>query len=199
MRPASGSLRGPVGGGPRRPTADHADGTGLGHRVALRSLARRYQALDKEVEALEVELDRLLAATATSLVARKGVRTDSAGALLAAVGDNPERLRSEAALAGLCGTSPVEASSGKVTRYGLNRGGDRQANAALYRIVINRLSWDERTKHYMARRTAEGKTTKEIIRCLKRYVVREIHRELKSCFTNNSATAAAWQPEHRMT
>ncbi|WP_370270324.1 transposase [Streptomyces sp. V4I8] len=105
-----------------------------------------------------------------------GVGPDSASALLIAAGDNPERLASEASFAALCGTSPVEASSGKTQRRRLNRGGDRQANAALYRIILSRLRWDHRTQNYLQRRLTEGKTRREIIRCLKRYIAREIYR-----------------------
>ncbi len=96
--------------------------------------------------------------------------------MLISAGDNPERLDSEASFAALCGTSPVEASSGKTQRRRLNRGGDRQANAALFRIVLSRLRWEERSQDHMRRRLAEGKTRREIIRCLKRYVAREIYR-----------------------
>jgi transposase len=95
-----------------------------------------------------------------------GVGPDSAAALLIAAGDNPGRLRSEAAFAALCGASPVEASSGKTVRHRLNRGGDRQANAALHRVVVVRLRWHQPTRDYVARRTAEGKSKKEILRCL---------------------------------
>jgi len=113
-----------------------------------------------------------------------GVGADSAGQLLVTAGDNPHRLRSEAAFAMLCGVAPLPASSGRTHRYRLNRGGDRQANAALYRVVLCRLRWDRATQAYMQRRTAEGKTKKEIIRCLKRYVAREIYTIL----TAGSAT-----------
>ena len=91
-----------------------------------------------------------------------------------AAGDNPGRLRSDAAFSMLCGASPIEASSGKTIQHRLNRGGDRQANAALYRIVVVRLRWHQPTKDYMARRLTEGKSKQEIIRCLKRYVAREV-------------------------
>jgi transposase len=141
--------------------------------LALRSLAGRYQHLDAEVRMLTGELDRLTAKHAPALRALLGIGPDSAAALLICAGDNPSRLRCEAALAALCGSSPVEASSGKTRRHRLNRGGDRQANAALHRIVIVRLRWHQPTRDYLARRTAEGKTSKEIIRCLKRYVARE--------------------------
>jgi transposase len=123
---------------------------------------------------LDAELGRLTAAAAPGLVALFGVGSDSAGALLVAAGDNPDRLCSNSAFAMLCGASPIEASSGKTRRYRLNRGGDRQANAALYRIVIAGLRHDQPTKDYLARRIREGKSKKEAIRCLKRYVAREV-------------------------
>jgi transposase len=111
-------------------------------------------------------------------LARQGVAAQVASTLLATVGDNPARLRTEASFAALCGASPVDASSGKQIRHRLNRGGDRQANSALWRIVLVRMSHDPRTKAYVARRTGEGKTSKEIIRCLKRYVAREVYKAL---------------------
>jgi transposase len=147
--------------------------------LAVRTLARRYQALDAEITALDRELDRLTATAAPRLLALFGVGPEVASALLVAAGDNPRRLRSEAAFSMLCGSSPIQASSGKTTRHRLNRGGDRQANAALYRIVIVRLRWHQPTKDYLARRTKEGKSRKEIIRCLKRYVAREVFTVLK--------------------
>ena len=147
---------------------------------------RRHAALT----ALEAEINRLVARHATPLLALFGVGPDSASALLVAAGDNPERLCSEAAFAALCGVSPVEASSGKTVRHRLNRGGDRQANAALYRIVLVRLRWHQPTKDYMARRVAEGKTTKEVIRCLKRYLVREVFAVLTQTGQTNHSNAA---------
>jgi transposase len=158
--------------------------------LALRTLARRYQALDAEITALDSELDQLTATAAPGLLARFGVGPDVASALLIAAGDNPRRLRSEAAFSMLCGSSPIKASSGKTTRHRLNRGGDRQANAALYRIVIVRLRWHQPTKDYMARRTTEGKSKKEIIRCLKRYVAREVFAVLGEMNQADPATAA---------
>jgi transposase len=142
--------------------------------LALRVLARRYQALSAELACLSAELDRLTRTAAPRLLARFGIGPDSAGALLVAAGDNPGRLRSDACFAMLCGSSPIPASSGKTTRHRLNRGGDRQANAALYRIVMVRLRYHQPTKDYMARRLAQGKTKAEVIRCLKRYVAREV-------------------------
>jgi transposase len=127
---------------------------------------------------LDIELRRLTAAAAPALCHLKGVGPDVAGALLVAAGDNPERLRSGASFASLCGVSPIPASSGKTTRHRLNRGGDRVANNALWRIVMTRLANDERTQTYLARRTQEGRSKRDIIRCLKRYVAREVYREL---------------------
>jgi transposase len=142
--------------------------------LALGGLARRYQHLDAEISLLTSRLDQLTTTAARKLRELLGVGPDSAAALLIATGDNPGRLRSEAAFAALCGASPVEASSGKTVRHRLNRGGDRQANAALHRVVIVRLRWHQPTRDYVARRTAEGKSKKEILRCLKRYVAREV-------------------------
>jgi transposase len=147
-------------------------------KLALRALACRYQTLSVEITALDAELDRLTATVAPKLVALFGVGPDSAGALLVTAGDSPGRLRSEAAFSMLCGASPIPASSGKPRRHRLNRGGDRQANAALHRIVVARLRHDRRTQDYVARRLRQGKSRIEAIRCLKRYLVREGFRAL---------------------
>jgi transposase len=147
-------------------------------KTALRILGRRVLALDAEVAHIDELLAELVTATAPQLVALHGVGIDTAAALLVTAGDNPQRLRSEAAWAHLCGVAPIQASSGKVTRYRLNRGGDRQANAALWRIVITRMSSDARTRAYVARRLEEGRSKGEIIRVLKRYVAREVYRHL---------------------
>lgn len=147
-------------------------------KTSLRSIARRYQHLHDEIVELDAILDELVTDTAPNLVALNGVGTDVAGQLLVTAGDNPHRLRNDAAFSHLCGASPIPASSGRTHRHRLNRGGDRAANAALYRIVLSRLRWDPRTRAYAQRRTSEGLTKPEIIRCLKRYVAREIHREL---------------------
>jgi transposase len=144
-------------------------------KLALRTLARRVLELESEISDLDAVLAPLVAATAPELVARSGVGTDCAGALLVAAGDNPERLRNERSFAHLCGASPLDASSGKQQRHRLNRSGDRQANSALWRIVITRLSNDPDTKRYIERRTKEGLTKKEAIRCLKRYIAREVY------------------------
>ena len=113
-----------------------------------------------------------------TLVAVDGVGIDTAAILLVAAGDNPERIRSEAAFAHLCGVAPIEASSGKTVRHRLNRGGNRQANHALWRIVFTRMSTDARTRTYVARRLEQGRSKPEIMRILKRYVAREIYKHL---------------------
>ena len=147
-------------------------------KTALRILGRRVLALDEEKARIDALLSTLVAQTAPQLLAVFGVGIDTAAALLVTAGDNPGRLRSEAAWAHLCGTAPIPASSGKVTRYRLSRGGDRQANRALWGIVITRLRNDPRTKAYMARRLGEGRSKPEVIRVLKRYVAREVYHRL---------------------
>ena len=155
-------------------------------KFALRSVARRYQQLSEEISELDEQLDRLVTEAAPELVAVEGVGTDTAASLLIAAGDNPERLRDEAAFAHLCGAAPIPASSGQTIRHRLNRHGNRDANRALYVIAVCRMSRDERTRAYVAKRTAEGKSKKEIIRCLKRYIAREIYRILSSLPSRNS-------------
>jgi transposase len=147
-------------------------------KTAMRMLGRRVLALDEEKTELDRLMRDLVTETAPELLATFGVGVDTAAILLVAAGDNPERLRSEAAWAHLCGVSPIEASSGKVIRRRLNRSGDRQANHALWRIAITRMSNDPRTRDYVARRLEEGKSKPEIIRMLKRYIAREIYRVL---------------------
>ena len=120
----------------------------------------------------------LLGDTAPSLLDLYGVGPDTAASLLVAAGDNPDRLGSEPSWAHLCGVTPIPASSGKVTRYRLNRGGDRNANSALYRIVLTRMLSHQETRTYVTRRRAEGKSTTEIMRCLKRYVARQVFKHL---------------------
>jgi transposase len=159
-------------------------------KLALRGLAQRYQHLDAEIALLTEQLDALTARHAPKLRDLHGVGPDCAAALLIAAGDNPRRLHSEAAFAALCGTSPVEASSGKTRRHRLNRGGDRQANAALHRVVVVRLRWHQPTRDYATRRTTQGKTSKEILRCLKRYVAREVFAVLRQIDDPGLAAAA---------
>ena len=147
-------------------------------KFALRTLARRAIALEAEITELDQLLTELAADTAPELVAINGVGTDVATALLVAAGDNPERLRTEATFAHLCGVAPIDASSGKHERHRLNRGGDRQANSALWHIVITCMVCDQRTRDYIARHIEEGRTKKEAMRCLKRYIAREIYQQL---------------------
>ena len=147
-------------------------------RQALRELALRIGFLDKQAQRTEAELDVLTDQAAPALRDLVGVGIHTAAQLLIAVGDNPQRLHSEAAFAHLCGVAPIPASSGKTTRHRLNRGGDRSANHALWRIVMTRRTCDERTATYVARRTTEGLSTREITRCLKRYIAREVHRAI---------------------
>jgi len=143
--------------------------------VTLRLLAKRWQALSDELSTLDTMLDRLTSQHAKRLRARFGVGPQTAAVLVAVAGDNPERLKSEAALAALCGTNPLQASSGKTVRHRLNRGGDRSANNALWTIAMVRMRSDPRTRAYVERRTKEGMSSKEIHRCLKRYIVRELY------------------------
>jgi transposase len=146
--------------------------------VVIRNLARRIQALNTEIREIDQMLTELIVRTAPSLLNLHGVGTDTAASLLVAAGDNPDRLHNERSWAHLCGTTPLPASSGKVTRHRLNRGGDRQANAALHRIVLTRMSSHPETKAYVNRRRAEGLNTAEIMRCLKRYVARQTYKHL---------------------
>lgn len=149
-------------------------------RLSLRSLARRWIHLDEEAADLFAHITELVKATAPQLLEAPGIGPDTAAEVLIAVGDNPERITSEAALAKLAGACPIPAGSGKTDgRHRLNRGGNRHLNAALYRTVLSRMRYNHRTRDYVAKRTAEGKTKREIIRCLKRYLVREIYQLLK--------------------
>jgi len=144
-------------------------------QLALKSLAIRHQQLSAEVKALEAQLELLVAQAAPDLVAVKGIATDIATTLLATAGDNPDRLRSESAFAHLCGVAPIPASSGKTNRHRLNRGGDRDANRVLHLLAVGRMGWDPATRAYVKRRTTEGLSKKEILRCLKRYLARELY------------------------
>jgi transposase len=147
--------------------------------LSLRELGRRAEFLDGQLQRLDALIIPLVTARAPGLLALYGVGHDTAAKLLIAAGDHPGRLRSEAAWAHLCAAAPIPASSGKVTRHRLNPGGDRQANHALYRIVITRMSSHPATRAYVARRSKEGLSKKEIIRCLKRYVAREVYPHLR--------------------
>jgi len=141
----------------------------------LRLLARRWMGLAQELRDLDASLANLTKRAGQRLLAQFGVGPQTAATLLVSAGDNPERLHSEAAMAALCGASPLQASSGKTNRHRLNRGGDRSANNALWTISLVRMRSEPRTRAYVARRKAEGLSTKEIQRCLKRYIVRELY------------------------
>lgn len=162
-------------------------------KLALRHLARRYEALSDEIAELDDVIAKLCAQINPALLGAKGIGPEVAATLLVVAGDNPSRMHSEAAFAALCGAAPIEASSGRVTRHRLSRGGNRQGNNALWRIVIVRMATCDRTRAYVAKRTAEGKSKKEIIRCLQRFVAREIHQLL----TNNHTTINGADLRHR--
>lgn len=148
-------------------------------KIALKRLAKRYVDLDDEIDELDDMIKDLLAEAAPLLVQCRCVGAQSATQLMVTVGDNPERLKSEASFAMLCGVAPVPVSSGMTYRHRLNRGGDRQANSAIHIIAIGRLRTDERTKEYVAGKLAEGHTKMEAIRCLKRYIAREMYYVIK--------------------
>jgi transposase len=162
------------------PDPTTADGVAATVVYTLRLLAGRIQHLTGETDELTRRIRTVLADHAPQLLQRRGVGPDSAAALLITAGDNPDRLATEAAFAALCGASPIQASSGKTTRHRLNRGGDRQANAALYRIAVTRLRCDQPTGAYIDRRTAQGKTRREALRCLKRYIAREVYSLIRN-------------------
>lgn len=162
-----------------RPTGDLTD-PALAARTALRRLARRYQALQQEIKEADADLAPLVTRAVPSLVVLPGVGIETAGQLLITPGDNPDRLRSEASFAHLCAAASIPAFSGRTNRHRINRGGDRHANSALYTIVLVRMQYDARTRGYVARRTAEGMSTKDVMRCLKRFVAREVYRHIKA-------------------
>ena len=156
------------------------DVVGYATRVALRELGRRAQFLDDQLGRLDALIVPLVTAHAPGLLALHGIGPHTAAMLLIAAGDHPGRLRSEAAWAHLCAAAPIPASSGKTVRHRLNPGGDRQANHALWRIVFTRMGSDPATRAYVERRSKEGLSKKEIIRCLKRYVAREVYPHLRT-------------------
>ena len=158
---------------------------------AMRSLARRYQALRDEIVEHETALDEITASAVPTLREAFGIGPDCAAEMMIVAGDNPDRVRSEGAFAKLCGVCPIPASSGVTNRHRLYRGGHRQANAAIYRTVIVRMRWHQPTIDYVTRRTSEGLSKKDIIRCLKRYVAREIYHGLITDHAHNTINAAA--------
>lgn len=170
-----------------RPGTDRANPT-TATKTALRRLARRIQHLTTEINDATTDLKTLTRQVLPTTTAVFGVGPDTAAQLLATAGDNPDRITTEARFAHLCGTAPINASSGHTDRHRLNRGGDRHANAALHRIVIVRLRHCPRTRAYVQRRTTDGLPKRHIIRCLKRYVAREIHRALITDLTTPTNT-----------
>jgi transposase len=163
-----------------RPAPAAADDPSVATRIALRSLARRIIELNHEISALEQPIEQLVRELNPRLLDTLGIGTEIAGQLLVTAGDNPDRLHSEASFAMLCGVAPLPASSGKTQRHRLNRGGDRQANRALHLAAVTRLRHCPRTRAYASRRTAEGLSKREIIRCLKRYIAREAYHHLNA-------------------
>jgi transposase len=149
-------------------------------KCALRSIAQRIETLDREIAALDNHLERLVATAAPRTVQLLGISTRHAGQMLITAGQNIERFHGEASFAAICGASPVPASSGKTVRHRLNPGGDRQANRALHLIAVCRLRYCQRTHAYAQRRVREGKSQREIMRCLKRYIAREIYNTLRA-------------------
>jgi transposase len=157
-------------------------------KISLRDLARRWKALDEEIKALNRQLDTLVRTAAPALVDLHGVGVELAGQFLMTAGDNTGRIRNEAAFAKLCGVAPQPASSGRTSgRHRLSRSGDRAANSALYIVTIVRMRHHQPTRDYVERRIAEGLSKREIIRCLKRYIAREIY--------NNLPAQASREPE----
>lgn len=154
-----------------------------GTMLALQTMADRITSLNRQISHLDKHLDRLVTATAPTLVGLLGVGTDVAGQLLVTAGDNPERLHSEASFAKLCGVAPLPASSGRTDRHRLNKGGERQANRALHIVAVVRLRYCSRTQAYMQRRTQQGLTKRDILRCLKRYILREAHTAIMKDLT----------------
>ncbi len=161
----------------QRPGAD-LTGPTTATKAALRRLARRYRDLENEIAELDAEIGPLVNRAAPALLNVFGAGPETAGQLLTSAGDNPDRMRSEAAFAHLAGVAPIPASSGRTHRHRLNRGGDRAANNALHTIVLVRMRYDQRTRAYVERRTREGLSKKDIMRCLKRAVAREVYRAL---------------------
>jgi transposase len=160
-------------------------------RYSLKLVAQRWSALSREIQQVDREIAALVQALAPELLAVSGVGPETAATLLVAAGDSPERLRSEAGFAALCGVSPVEASSGRQQRHRLNRGGNREANRALWVVALSRLRHDARTQAYRARRTAQGLSPKEILRCLKRYLARELYPLLLTALRRQQSRGAS--------
>lgn len=164
---------------PRSDLTNYKDIT-TAYRITLKSLARRYIELHDEIADLDKMIATIVETLAPELLTQTTVGYESAAQLLITLGDNPERLNSESSFAALCGVSPIPASSGKTNRHRLNKSGDRAVNNALHIIAIGRLRIEERSKVYIKKRTADGLSKMEVLRCLKRYIAREIYYLLKN-------------------
>lgn len=165
-----------------RPT-DYLSNVSDAKKQGLKTLAKRWTQLNNEVKQADKDLEIVLTDTVPDVLDESGVGTDVAAKLVIAAGSNPDRFETETGFAALCGVNPVDASSGKQNRHRLNRGGDRQANNALYTIAITRMNHDPETKKYVTKKTSEGKTRKETIRSLKRHIARQIWKKLKQNLT----------------
>lgn len=166
-----------------RPDRSRLDDPAQAVKATLRSLARRWQALDQEISDIDADLAPLVDQACPALVAEPGIGTQTAAQLLVTAGGNLDRMHTDASFAALCGASPIPASSGRTDRHRLNRGGDRRGNHALHQIIINRMKHHQPTRDYIARRTADGLSKREAIRCLKRYLARHVHRLITQAMT----------------
>jgi transposase len=190
-----------------RPSGQHPSSSpSQATKFALRQVAQRIDALDREITTLDRELEALVGAAAPRTIELLGISTGNAGQLLVTAGENIDRLHGESSFAALCGASPIPASSGKTVRHRLNPGGDRQANRALHLITVCRLRHCPRTRAYAQRRAAEGKTKREIMRCLKRYIAREVYNTLRADLADttpqpprHTTTIMCGNPSHGIT
>ena len=163
-----------------RPDLTRLEDPGQAAKLALRAVADRALALRQQVRQLDQQLSRLVTRAAPRTTALLGVGTVHASQLLVTAGQNLQRLRSEAAFAHLCAADPIPASSGKTTRHRLNPGGDRDANMTLHMVAVVRLRYCQRTRAYAQRRTAQGKSKREVLRCRKRYLARQLYHTLQA-------------------
>ena len=187
LRPARGSAPTPSPHAKRPPRPGRLTDPTAATKATLSRLAHRISDLDNELRDIDDDLDELTAETAPTLIGLFGVGTDVASQLLTTAGDNPDRITTSAAFAMLCGVAPIPATTGKTAnRHRLNRGGDRHANAALYRIAMCRLRYDERTRTYRDQLRARGKTSKEAMRILKRAIAREVYQAIKTDLATTS-------------
>lgn len=162
-------------------------------KATLRRLARRYQALGEEIGDIDADLAPLVARACPALLEQPGIGVQTAAQLLVTAGGNLDRIRSDASFAALCGVSPIPASSGRTDRHRLNRGGDRQGNHALHQVIINRMAHHQPTRDYIARRTTDGLSKRDAIRCLKRYLARHVRRLIAAVLIESVTLPAVTQ------